>query len=134
MKCPNKMLQNLQKKLEYENPCILFSFSFRATLYFPLMLPWSMSTRAFIRRINKVAQNEKQKNQRWVFVYIKHGKFLRISLELFIKHKPLFSEECVRVITFRIFANTTSTYFFMLLPLCTAKKKIHDHENIMTYT
>ena len=27
-------------------------------------------------------------------MYIKYGKFWSLSLELFIKHKPLFSEEC----------------------------------------
>ena len=52
-------------------------------------------TRAFIRGKNKVAQNEKWKKLLWVFVFIKYGKFWSISLELFIKHKPLLSEECI---------------------------------------
>ena len=58
-------------------------------------MPSSMSTktRAFIRDENKLAWNEKWKKQLWVFVYIKYGKFWSVSLELFIKHKPLFSEE-----------------------------------------
>ena len=59
-------------------------------------MPWSMSTltRAFIRRKNKVAWNEKWKKQLWVFVYIKYDKFWSISLGHFIKHEPLISEEC----------------------------------------
>ena len=36
----------------------------------------------------------KWKKQLWVLVYIKYGKFCSVSLELFIKHKPLSSEEC----------------------------------------
>ena len=38
------------------------------------------------------------KKQLWVFIYIKYGKFCSVLLELFIKHKLLFSEECMYVI------------------------------------
>ena len=40
--------------------------------------------------------NEKRKKQLWVFVYIKYGKFWSVSPRHFIKHKPFFSEECIR--------------------------------------
>ena len=36
----------------------------------------------------------KNKKISWVFVIKKYGKFWSVSLEHFIKHKPLFSEEC----------------------------------------
>ena len=42
-------------------------------------------------RKNNVAQNEKQKE---LVVIHKYGKFWSASLGHFIKHKPLFSEEC----------------------------------------
>ena len=48
----------------------------------------------FKREKNKVARNEKRKEQYWVFVCIKYGKFWSILLGHFIKHKPLISEEC----------------------------------------
>ena len=31
----------------------------------------------------------------WVFIFQKYGKFSSVLLEHFIKHKPLFSEECL---------------------------------------
>ena len=60
-------------------------------------MPWSMSTiidQGIHQGKNKVTRNEKRKKQLWVFVYIKYGKFWSVSLELFIKQKPPFSEEC----------------------------------------
>ena len=35
-----------------------------------------------------------KKKTMWVFVFQKYGKFRNVSLEHFIKHKPLISEEC----------------------------------------
>ena len=57
---------------------------------------WSISTwiRAFIRGKNKVAWNEKWKITMWFFVFQKYGKFWSVLRELFIKHKPLISDEC----------------------------------------
>ena len=36
-----------------------------------------------------------KKTSTWVFVFQKYGKFWSVSLELFIKQKPLISENCV---------------------------------------
>ena len=64
-------------------------FYFMILYIFPLWM-----ARAFIMGKNNVAQNEKRKKQLFGFsYYIKYAKFWRVSLELFIKHKHLFSEE-----------------------------------------
>ena len=55
----------------YENPKL--HFSFRATLFFPLMNALDYVDRD--QGIHKVAQHEKRKKQLWVFVYIKYSKF-----------------------------------------------------------
>ena len=44
MKWPSKMLQALAYFWNYENPSSFIHYSFLATLFFPLMNAWSMST------------------------------------------------------------------------------------------
>ena len=41
----------------------------------------------------KIAQNEKQNKNIWVFSYIKYSKFCSISLKHLIERKALISEE-----------------------------------------
>ena len=67
------MLQKFLYFMYKKTHVVFFCFSFRATLLFPLWMPWSMST--------------------WVFLYIKYSKFWSVSLENFVEHKPLISEE-----------------------------------------
>ena len=73
---------------------------------------------------------KKRKKQLWVFVYIKYGKFWSNFLELFIKHKPLFSEEWVRA---------RRAFFFCLTPYCAMDYTttctcifLHDEEKTWT--
>ena len=40
----------------------------------------------------------KNKKTMWVFIFQKYGKFWSVSLEYFIKHKPLISEEWCKYI------------------------------------
>ena len=56
-------------------------------------------TRAYIREKYKVARNEKQNKiyTIWIFIFQKYGKFWRIPLGHFIKHKHLISEEWNRL-------------------------------------
>ena len=97
MKCPRETLQNLLYFIYTKTQSCFSHFSFHATLFFPLIYTLIYvdidQVIQFIRGKNKVVWNEKQKKQLWGFVYIKYGKFWSISLELFIKHKPLLSEE-----------------------------------------
>ena len=51
---------------------------------------------SFIREKNKVARNEKRKQQLWVFVHIKYGKFSSVLLELFVEHKLWNWEEWIQ--------------------------------------
>ena len=76
--------------LEYKN-----SFHFVLPLFFLLMnaLVYIDIDQGIHYGKNKVARNEKRKKQLWVFKYIKYAKFWSVSLEHFIKHKPLISEE-----------------------------------------
>ena len=56
-------------------------------------MPWSMSS--IIRgKIKKYEMKNEKKIHTWVFVFQKYGQFWSILLGHFIKHKPLFSEEC----------------------------------------
>ena len=93
-KSSSEMLQNLPYFIYlYENPLsCFFRFSFRATLYFYLMNSL-VYVNIDIRKKYKVARNETRKNQLWVFVCLRYGKFWSISLELFIEHKPSNSEK-----------------------------------------
>ena len=63
MKWPSEMLQNLPHFIYTKTKNCFFCFSFRATLFLPLWMPWSMLTltRAFNRGKYKVAWNEKWK-------------------------------------------------------------------------
>ena len=65
------------------------------TLFFPLMnaLVYVNIDQDIHQGKNEIAGNETWKKQLWVFVYIKYGKCWSLLLELFINHKPLFSEE-----------------------------------------
>ena len=69
----SEMLQNLPYFIQvYENPKLFFPFFISCYfLFFPNECP------GLCRQLgkNKVAQNEKQKRQPWVFVYIKYGKY-----------------------------------------------------------
>ena len=73
------MLQNLPYfwNMKIENTHSFFRFSFRATLFFPLMnaLVYVNIDQGIHKGKLKVAQNEKRKKTTWVFLYIKYGKF-----------------------------------------------------------
>ena len=64
-KCSSETLQNLLYFM-YQKTHVVFSFSFRATLYFYLMN---------------------------ALVYVEYTKFWSVSLEHFVERKPLISEE-----------------------------------------
>ena len=57
-------------------------------------MTWSMSTRPD-HSLGKEIKLYKMKNKKntWVFVFQKYGKFWSMSLDHFIKHKTLISEE-----------------------------------------
>ena len=55
MKCPSEMLQNLPYFIYTKTQSCFVHFSFRATLFFPLMNALVYLTRALIREKNKVA-------------------------------------------------------------------------------
>ena len=69
----------------YENTKLIFPFFISCYFIIPLM---NALVYVNIRGKNKLARNENWKKQHWVFVNIKYGKFLNVSLELFVKHKP----------------------------------------------
>ena len=59
------------------------------------MLQNLTQTRAFIRKKDKIARNEKWKKQLWVYK--------SVSLEHYIKHNSLFSEVCTIICFFRFY-------------------------------
>ena len=102
-KCSSETLQNLlyfmYKKTHVGS---FFRFSFRATLYFYLMVYDLWRHRP---GHSLVARNEKWKKlPTWVFLLQKYGKFWIISLEHYVEHKPLISEEWFHVIKMAILA------------------------------
>ena len=76
--------------LIYENPKLIFPFFISCNF---IVFPNEWPGLCRYRENNKVARNEKWKNQLCVFVYKKYGKYQSVSLERFIKHKSFFSEE-----------------------------------------
>ena len=88
------MLQNLLCLWKKKTHVVFFRFSFRATLSSTLMNALDLvyvdiDHDIYKGKTIKVAGNEKR-----VFFFHKHSKFLSVFLGQKVEHKPLFSEEC----------------------------------------
>ena len=79
-----------------------------------------------------------EKKQLWVFVFIKYGKFWSDSLEHYIEHKPLISEEWVPSLS-----EFTFPWYVMVFQKCwemgktianQGKKVCFSSENGLYYT
>ena len=104
-KSSSEMLQNLPYFIYTKTQSCFFSFSFRPTLFFCLIYALVYvdfrQIRTFIRQKNKVTRNEKR-NATLGFHTYKIWHILRISLELFVEHKPWNWEEWSNVMRTKI--------------------------------
>ena len=95
MKWPSQTLQSLPYFWNTKSH-VDFHFSFHATLFFsPNKCPGLCGHRPRHPLGKKWSSTKwKTKKTTWVFIYQKYAKFWSVLLELFVKHKPLISEEC----------------------------------------
>ena len=109
MKWPSKILQNLPYFYRKKPHTIFSDFHFKQVYFFPNEFPglcWHRPGHSLGEK-NLVAQDEKQKETTWVFLWKKYCKFWMISLGHFIKHKPPIYEECFLYVT-----NPSLCHFF----------------------
>ena len=91
----NEMLPNLLYIRYKKTYMFFFGFHFGQLYFFLNEFPSLLTmTRVFIGENVKVQKMKRRKKTMWVFLNVRHSKFLSISLEHFIKCKPLIFEEC----------------------------------------
>ena len=89
-KCSSETLQNLLYFMYKKTHVVFFVFHFMQLYIFTLWMPWSLSKNIKLHEI-------KTKKTTWVLLLQKYGKFWSVSLEHFVEHKPLISEEWLTI-------------------------------------